>query len=280
MADAKISELPSAVPASGDQFPFVRAGVTSRAGVYDTTFVGPTTDTNLILRTNNTEKARITSAGNVGIGMDNPTSKLHVTGSITAVNSTGSVVVDSARTGTLGDGEFAFFNAESGSRFAQNGIYKHSGISNPVAFWFMTEEDGDGQWLWVDNSGNLRISTNSEHPGTTSGTVIGTQTSDERLKNLLGQLDYGLDSVMQLAPVKYAMKSDPDQTPRLGFLAQQVNPIIPEAVFDTDEEIEEGEPTKLGMEYVALIPVLVKAIQEQQALIKSLTSRIEALESE
>jgi hypothetical protein len=35
MADAKISELPSATPVAGDQFPFVRAGVTSRAPVFE-----------------------------------------------------------------------------------------------------------------------------------------------------------------------------------------------------------------------------------------------------
>jgi hypothetical protein len=42
MADAKISELPSATPQSGDQFPFVRGGVTSRANFFETGTWTPT----------------------------------------------------------------------------------------------------------------------------------------------------------------------------------------------------------------------------------------------
>ena len=75
---------------------------------------------------------------------------------------------------------------------------------------------------------------------------------------------------------------------QIGFVAQDVLPIIPEAVIDTGDIIEgyENEGAKLGMRYVSIIPVLVNAIKEQQALIESqqsqidrLSSRIETLES-
>jgi hypothetical protein len=177
---------------------------------------------------------------------------------------------------SLGNDQFARGIFVSGGRSGQIGAYKHSGITNPAGFIYTQEEDGGDAWLWTDNSGNFRISGTVGHIGTTSGTVVGTQTSDERIKNILGPVTYGLDEIKQLDPVSYALKSDPEQTPHLGFTAQQVNQIIPESVFDTDEVIEEGEPTKLGMEYVALIPVLVNAIKELSAEIDSLKAQLQA----
>ena len=58
--------------------------------------------------------------------------------------------------------------------------------------------------------------------------------------------------------------------PRLGFSAQQVKPIVPEAVYDTNEVIAEGEPTKLAMYYTELVPVLVAAIKELSAEVDAL----------
>ena len=75
-------------------------------------------------------------------------------------------------------------------------------------------------------------------------------------------------------------KSEPDVN-KLGFIAQEVESIIPEAVFDTKEELEghqEGDRTQLGMEYLQLIPVLVNAIKEQQTTIADLQSRLSSLE--
>ena len=168
------------------------------------------------------------------------------------------------------------------ARSGQIGIYKHSGIANPAAFIYLQEVDGGDSWLWVDNSGVLRISSTTAHIGTTSGTVVGTQTSDERLKNVGENVTYGLTEILQLQPKQYALKTEPD-TNKLGFIAQEVESIIPEAVFDTREELEghqEGDRTKLGMEYVQLIPVLVNAIKEQQATITDLQTRLAALEAQ
>ena len=52
--------------------------------------------------------------------------------------------------------------------------------------------------------------------------------------------------------------------------------IVPEAVYDTKEEIE-GEDlaeTKLAMDYTSIIPVLVKAIQELEAKVASLEAQV------
>jgi len=167
-------------------------------------------------------------------------------------------------------------SAFAGNRLAEIGLYKHSGITNAGAFIRLDEEDGTISFLWVDNSGNLRIGSDVNFVGTTSGTVVGTQTSDERIKNILGPVEYGLDTIKQIEPIRYALKAEPD-TEKLGFIAQQVQPLIPQSVFDTNEHIEgepEDAPTKLGMEYVALIPVLVNAIKELSAEVDALKAQL------
>jgi hypothetical protein len=131
----------------------------------------------------------------------------------------------------------------------------------------------------VDNSDILRISTTITHIGTTSGTVVGAQTSDERIKNVIGPVTYGLEQINAIQPVEYTLKSEPDHK-KIGFLAQQVLPLVPESVFDTGEVIEgepEGAPTKLGMEYVALIPVLVNAVKELSAKCDALQAEVNTL---
>jgi hypothetical protein len=217
---------------------------------------------------NNGERMRIDSAGNVGIGTSSPGADLDVS------RASGNVL-SRVTSGSLANGQSIEFVAQS-TRRAVLGVFKHSLITNPSPFLGLAQENNTNAWYWTDNSGNFRISSNSNHIGTTSGTVVGTQTSDERIKNVLGPVEYGLSEVLAIEPVKFALKSDPDQTAHLGFIAQQVNGIVPESVFDTKEEIVEGEPTKLGMEYVALIPVLVNAIKELKAENDALKARLDA----
>jgi hypothetical protein len=218
-----------------------------------------------------TERMRITSAGLVGIGTATPSSTLHVYKS----SGNNKLELESA---SLANTEQASFTVTGGARSQAYGIYKHSGITNPCGYVGLTCEDAAQNFLWADNSDQLRISTNAGHIGTTSGTVVGTQTSDERVKNILGPVEYGLEILKQIEPVRYSLKSQPD-IEQLGFIAQQVQPLVPQSVFDTKEHIEgepEDAPTKLGMEYVALIPVLVNAIKELSAEVDALKAQLQA----
>jgi hypothetical protein len=219
-----------------------------------------------------TESARIDSSGRLLVGTS---TSLDANSLIQTYKSTGSVY-NFIKSDSLGNSQEAAIYIQSGSRNALLSVFKHSGITNPCPYLFLQREDANGAYYWTDNSGQFRISSTSGHVGTTSGTVVGTQTSDERIKNILGPVTYGLDEIKQLDPVSYALKSDPEQVPHLGFIAQQVLPLVPESVFDTDEVIEEGEPTKLGMEYVSLIPVLVNAIKELSAEVDALKAQLQA----
>jgi len=178
------------------------------------------------------------------------------------------------------------------SRYTRIGLSRHASITNASSFISMVTDTPDARHLYLDTSANFRISSTFSHVGTTNGTVVGTQTSDERLKNIESKsFQYGLNEIKKLIPIHYTFKSDPN-TPKIGFSAQQVISIIPESVYDTKERIdsdgnliidstdvvgvgttsnesvdigttsEQVEMTKLGMEYVSLVPVLVKALQE------------------
>ena len=158
---------------------------------------------------------------------------------------------------------------------------------------YLQKESGANTYLWVDNSQNWRTATSFTYAGSDAGgTVIGTQTSDERLKNISQEFDYGIEHVLQLQPITYTRKDDTDSVQRLGFGAQTTQQVIPEAVYDTgdcvdgydtdpDDEtksVPKSDDTILAMEYVQLVPVLTKAIQQQQAMIDAQNQRIDTLE--
>ncbi|OAI38551.1 hypothetical protein AYO38_09495 [bacterium SCGC AG-212-C10] len=89
--------------------------------------------------------------------------------------------------------------------------------------------------------------------------------SDVRLKTGITPLPYGLDAVLALHPVAFGWKEDADGT-HLGLLAQDVAAVIPEIVKGDASDAD----APLGLAYSELIPVLIRAIQDQQGEIESL----------
>ena len=78
---------------------------------------------------------------------------------------------------------------------------------------------------------------------------------------------------MQLRPVDYILTSN--RLKQVGFIAQEVQTLVPEVVTGKEGDLSKGET--LGITYSNLVPVLTKAIQEQQAMIEQLKAEIEAL---
>lgn len=131
--------------------------------------------------------------------------------------------------------------------------------------------------LWAVSSG-IRESTASS---TAEAVVIMTeagQLSDERLKEDVRSLPYGLSQLLGLRPVSYRYKNFPSQ-PRIGFIAQEVQAILPEVVYLSPEDRESVAPSYYGINYGELVPLLVRSIQQQQEAITSLSARVEMLEA-
>jgi len=234
----------------------------------------------------------IDSAGNVGIGTTNP---LYETQVETIGKACALAVRSEGMTDSTGWGGYMFANARVGSTGWSTilGTYRPNVSVNFASTIRMAPRTGSNQYFYIDTSANLIMSASIVNVGSSSGTVVGTQTSDERLKNIESSFEYGLEQVMQLQPIAYTFKDDEDETRHLGFGAQTTQDIVPEAVYDTNEcvdgydvdpedednQIARSEDTKLAMKYVELVPVLTKAIQEQQQMIENLKSEIEQLKS-
>jgi len=140
------------------------------------------------------------------------------------------------------------------------------------------------------NSGSrsLRLYSGAETAGVNlaaSGTSWGTF-SDERLKYDIEPITDGLTKLANVRCVSYRLKDvdEEDSQKKLGVIAQDLVGLVDEVIDTTKRS---GDDTEyMSVRYTELIPVLVKAIQEQQTLIESqqsqideLTARIEALET-
>jgi len=116
-----------------------------------------------------------------------------------------------------------------------------------------------------------------------NGTI---NTSDEREKKNIQNLNYGLTTLMQLRPVSFEWKKDDGSGTKLGLIAQELQQVVPEVVRDWDwEEDEQGNRKKvaspiLGVYYSDLIPVLIKATQEQQLVIEQQKEEINLLKKQ
>ena len=99
-----------------------------------------------------------------------------------------------------------------------------------------------------------------------------TNASDARLKNNIKDIKYGLGTVLQTQPRSYNRVDVEGDF--IGFVAQELKTQIPEVVFGSD-----AEGDQYTVDYGSLVAVAFKAIQEQQALITTLTQRITALEA-
>ena len=112
-----------------------------------------------------------------------------------------------------------------------------------------------------------------------STSIVITAISDERLKENIRDIDTGLSTIMALKPRRFDWKEGQGQDKKnvAGFIAQEFENVFPECV-STSKAGGDGIEYK-NINHETLIPTLVKAIQDQQALIESLTSRLTALEN-
>jgi hypothetical protein len=98
--------------------------------------------------------------------------------------------------------------------------------------------------------------------------------SDKSLKKSVEPIPYGIEEVLLLNPIRFEWTQPSllgDQK-EIGFIAQEVETVIPEVVGMNYDGMK-------SLDYPKLTAVLCKAIQEQQTLINNLTERITALEA-
>ena len=198
---------------------------------------------------NPTERMRITSAGNVGIGTTSPSEKLHIYG--------GGLGPEVKLEGTFGSFYIRVYNDNFN-------IYTPQG-RNAIS---------------IANNGNVYNYSN-----TTSWQT----TSDIRVKENINTIENALNVITSLNPVsfnykqEFAEKNNWDDIMKLnniGFIAQEFENVFPKYVYTKeytlgDTPIEDFKSIDTGH----LVPYLVKAIQELSAKNTSLEERLTALEN-
>ena len=98
------------------------------------------------------------------------------------------------------------------------------------------------------------------------GSTSWTANSDERLKNINGIIENAVEKLLTLRAINFSWKSDNSNKEVLGLIAQDVEKLLPQVIDKNKLPNSSNDETEyLGIRYVELIPVLVKAIQELQA---------------
>jgi hypothetical protein len=269
----------------------------------------------MVFNTNSTERMRINSAGNVGIGTSAPAAntRLHVN---PGTGNNGLYRFDYGA-GATSDG---FFRITTESSLHTLQAVK-SGGGVPLAF-----EVNSAEAMRIDTSGNLLVGTTSAVPDSGNGvkinagtgartsvvgsadtnanfaftaystgaaayrfqvgyggTVFATNTtisaiSDQRHKENIRDLDVGLDAVMQLKPRKFDWKEGKGKNIKddRGFIAQEFEQVFPDLIDEWLDPAPEGEEPYKSVRQ-DLIPVLVKSIQELKTELDTVKAELATL---
>ena len=228
----------------------------------------------LVFTNNGTSRVFFLPSGNVGLGTANPTSKLAIAYSPTmpaalsgnsnpiGINmymlSSGAAFIDALPSMPCCNSSLSLRTSQAGTYYT--GVYIHSngnvgiGTNNPT------------QPLLMASGAHV----------TTAGVWM--NGSDKKLKKNIRDLDkYGLNTILEMKPRSYSMKSTNEQ--QIGFIAQEMLEIVPEIVSTSSET--------MGISYGQITPILVNAIKdlsglltEQQQLIKNLQQDNAALKTQ
>ena len=157
-------------------------------------------------------------------------------------------------------------------RTKQSGMYfdNFDGNGNGYISFRVGPEGGPYHGMNLDKDGNLQADGNVK-----SGSVI--LTSDLRLKKNIKPITNSLTTIQKLSPVSYEKKQSIQATDYTtienGFIAQELQKILPDLVHESADKDK-----LLSVNYTAIIPILTKGIQEQQAIIEDQKKRLDALE--
>ncbi len=158
-----------------------------------------------------------------------------------------------------------FGNTTTGHSLQNGGFVLHSRSGGTVAYMNRNSSDGTIVDFRKDGSSVGSISV------TSSATTYNT-TSDARLKTSIEPIANATDRLMQMNPISHKWIDSPEADSVVGFIAQEMQGIVPEAVSGTPDGKE-----MMAMDYGRITPVLVAALQEALTRIESLETQISNL---
>ena len=198
-----------------------------------------------------TERMRIKGNGNVGIGTTNPVKPLSFPAALGE-----KILLYPGGTGEVGIGVYG------------NELRIHSDYAAAkISFGYQDNAGTFTQTMWLNNTTSVLTVGGTAYP------------SDERFKKQITPIENPLDKLMHLNGVEYFMRKEefPEMNfstnRQTGLIAQQVEKVIPSAVYEINEKGYKG------VDYAKLVPLLIEAIKEQQKQIDLLKNRLDKIKN-
>jgi hypothetical protein len=136
--------------------------------------------------------------------------------------------------------------------------------------------------LYSTSLGAMQFFNSSTAVGTITCTTTSTAyntSSDYRLKENVVPIQYAIDRLNALNPCRFNFINEPTKIVD-GFIAHEVQEVIPEAVTGEKDELDyDGSPKYQGIDQSKLVPLLTAALQEAIEKINNLEQRINNLEN-
>jgi hypothetical protein len=203
-----------------------------------------------IFRTgSSTERMRITSGGAVCIGTTSPygSNLLSVNGSIYSTGNIAAVVA--------ADVDLFTFISTSASYTKSCFVGSIAAAGSTSSYYFYGQQSTSVVSLKIFTNGNIQNTNNSY------GAI-----SDARLKENIIDATPKLEDLMKVKVRNYNLKGESNK--QLGVISQELEEIFPNMI---EESTNIGESMKIkGVKYSVFVPMLIKAVQEQQAQINEL----------
>ena len=269
---------------------------------------------------NPTERMRIDSSGNVGIGTSSPGAKLEVNGSIVTTRTDGGAYIisrggysastvytfwgnDTTGISNPAAGTLGFLSSGSermridssgrvliGRTTTINTSYKLN-VDNGNAGSIVANSTGGGDANYFSTSTGIGYhfyaeSTTAKFYVVNAGTIYSTNTavqaiSDIRHKENIKDLETGLAEVLALKPRRFDWKEGCGTGEKnvAGFIAQEVEPILPDLIGDWQNQMGSDEKFK-SLAMGNMLPTLVKAIQELKAIVDQQSTELDSVKAE
>ena len=260
-------------------------------------------NSNIQFEIDGTERLRISSDGNLGIGSDAPSQKLNVAGNIMLDGGDQFMYLSSVGTGNAGiyvrgNSTGSYLRSHTTSMFTWEVTGTEVVRLNSGGTLLIGKTDTNAQGAGHE----LRQGTSAQHimGKTFSGTVNGiyfahntsyvgglnysntatslATSSDYRLKENVVNIPNAIEKAKQLNPVQFNFISDPDET-ITGFIAHEVGEVVPEACFGEKDAVDEdGAIRPQSVSKANLVPLLAAALKEAISEIETLKTKVAALE--